>query len=141
MGVGLYAWTSDPLATVEQADAYALARGWTDWLALTEERRSSALLDASTYIKATYSAPYPVTASMELAIQSAAIEAARLSLTSPLIGGDVDPAIKSVKAGSAAVEFEASAKARSSRLALVAALLRSVGIQGGSTINVPLRKA
>lgn len=143
---GVVSWPVGPLATVEQADAYAQARGWSDWAARTAERKSGAILDASTYVRASYRPPAKVCTSVERQISEAVIEAARLSLTSPLIGGDKagQAARKSVKAGSVAVEYEASsAESRSAaRLALVAGLLRYAGVFAiGSSTNVRLAKS
>lgn len=143
---GVVSWSVGPLATVEQADAYAQARGWSDWAALTAERKSGAILDASTYVRASYRPPAKVCTSVERQISEAVIEAARLSLTSPLIGGDKagQAARKSVKAGSVAVEYEASsAESRSAaRMALVAGLLRYAGVFAiGSSTNVRLAKS
>lgn len=140
------AWPLDPLATVEQADAYATARGWADWSPLTPERKAGALLDASTYIKACYRPPVSASEAVDGQIADAAIEAARLSLTAPLIGGNAagQRARKSVKAGSVAVEYDTgSAKDLSTaRLALVMAMLRAVGVYlVGAGVNVRLSKS
>lgn len=140
------AWTLDPLATVEQADAYAVARGWADWVALPPERKSAALLDASTYIKACYRAPAATTEAEDEMIIEAAIEAARLSLSGPLIGGNAagQRARKSVKAGSVAVEYDtASTKdLTAARTALVAAMMRAAGVYlAGGGVNVRLAKS
>lgn len=143
---GAVSWPAGPLATVDQADAYAQARGWSDWAALTPEQKSGAILDASSYVRASYRPPANVSAAVEEQISEAVIEAARLSLTSPLIGGDkaAQAARKSVKAGSVAVEYEtSSAESRSAaRLALVAGLLRYAGAYPiGSGVNVRLAKS
>lgn len=139
------AWTLDPLATVEQADAYATARGWADW-SIQPERKTAALLDASTYIKACYRAPAATTEAVDEMISEAAIEAARLSLSGPLIGGNAagQRARKSVKAGSVAVEYDtASTKdLTAARTALVTAMLRAAGVYlVGGGINVRLAKS
>jgi hypothetical protein len=139
-------WPSGPLVTADQADAYAAARGWSDWAALTAERKSGAILDASTYVRASYRPPAEASPSVEGQISEAVIEAARLSLTSPLIGGDKagQAARKSVKAGSVAVEYEASSSEsrNAARLALVAGLLRYAGVFAiGSSTNVRLAKS
>lgn len=139
------AWPLDPLATVEQADAYATARGWADWSILTPERKSGALLDASTYIKAVYRPPAVDSEAITGQIADAAVEAARLSLTSPLIGGDAAGRLarKSVKAGSVAVEYEtvSSKDLRTARTALVTAMLRAAGVYGVGGVNVRLAKS
>lgn len=143
---GAVSWPAGPLATVAEADAYATARGWSDWAALTPERKSGAILDASTFVRAAYRPPAKATTAVEEQISEAVIEAARLSLTSPLIGGDKagQAARKSVKAGSVAVEYEAtSAETRNAaRLALVTGLLRYAGVSAiGSGVNVRLAKS
>jgi hypothetical protein len=87
-----------------------------------------------------------LSAAVEEQISEAVIEAARLSLTSPLIGGDkaAQAARRSVEAGSVAVEYEtSSAESRSAaRLALVTGLLRYAGVYAiGSGVNVRLAKS
>lgn len=137
------AWSGDPLVTVGEVDAYATARGWSDWAALTPERKLAATLDASTYVKVTYRAPDRYTAAQEALIKDAASEAARLSLTEPLIGAVEQPQVLRERLDKLETEY-AEVKpgaARQSRLALVSALLRSAGLSGGSLINFPLRKA
>lgn len=140
---GVPEWSSDPLATVQQADDYASARGWSDWAALQTAQKSAAILDASTFIKATYQPPRRLSASQSDLIVSATVEAARLALSGPLIGAVEEPQVLREKLKDLETTY-AEAKpgaARTSRLALVSALLRSAGLRGGSTINVPLRKA
>ncbi|MNR39346.1 hypothetical protein D3C85_1575530 [compost metagenome] len=83
---GVVSWPAGPLATVDQADDYAAARGWSDWAALAPERKSGAILDASAYVRASYRPPAKANTAVEEQISEAVIEAARLSLTSPLIG-------------------------------------------------------
>lgn len=143
---GMVSWPLGPLATVEQADAYAAARGWSDWTAVQPERKAGAILDASTFVRSAYRPPAQVSEAIEGQITDAAIEAARLSLTSPLLGGDVagQRARKSVKAGSVAVEYETATPAdlRAARTALVTAMLRAAGVFGiGSGVNVKLAKS
>lgn len=136
-------WSSDPLATVQQADDYASARGWSDWAALQQGQKSAAILDASTFIKVTYQPPRRLSASQSDLIVSATVEAARLALSGPLLGAVEEPQVLREKLKDLETTY-AEAKpgaARTSRLALVSALLRSAGLRGGSTVNVPLRKA
>jgi|GEM_PF-772262 len=143
---GVVRWSADPLATAEQADAYAEARGWSDWAALTGPRKSAAILDASTFIRSSYRPPAVVSDAVEAQIADAAIEAARLSLSGPLLGGDAagQRARKSVKAGSVAVEYESASSRdlRTARTALVSAMLRAAGVyEVGSGVNVRLAKS
>lgn len=143
---GLVSWPLGPLATVDQADAYAQARGWSDWTALTPERKSGAILDASTFVGSVYRPPAQVSDAIEAQIADAVIEAARLSLSAPLLGGDAagQRARKSVKAGSVAVEYETatSADLRTARTALITAMLRAAGVfMIGSGVNVRLAKS
>lgn len=143
---GVVSWPPAPLATVDQADVYAQARGWSDWAAITPERKSGAILDASTFIKASYRPPVKDTNAIEAQIADATIEAARLSLSGPLLGGNAagQRAKRSVKAGSVAVEYaEASTSdLLAARLALVTALLRAVGVHAiGAGANVRLAKS
>lgn len=142
---GVVSWPLGPFATVEQADAYATARGWSDW-AVQPERKAGAILDASTFIRSAYRPPAKITEAVESQISDAVIEAARLSLTSPLLGGDAagQRARKSVKAGSVAVEYETatSADLRAARTALITAMLRAAGVfMIGSGVNVKLAKS
>jgi len=139
----LLTWGDDPLATVEQANAYATARKWADWLALDPADAAVAILDASTFIKISYRPPYCYTTAQATMIQNAAIEAARLTLSGPLIGAVEEPQVLREKLKDLETTY-AEIKPGStlnSRLALVAAMLRAAGLSGGSTINVPLRKA
>ena len=144
MGFGMVMdWTDDPLTTVPDALVYATERGWADWLALTAGEPAIAILDASTFIKATYRAPQTVSASQAKKIADAATEAARLTLSGPLIGFSPEPQVVREKIDTMELQY-AEAKpgaAQKSRLALVSAMLRSAGLLGGSSINVPLRKA
>lgn len=136
------AWTDEPLATVQQADDYASARVWSDWAALSEAQKTAAILDASTFIKVTYTAR-TLTLAQEAQVTAAAIEAARLSLSGPLIGAVEDPQVlkESMKGFSTEYAEVKPGSANTARLALVSALLRSAGLSGGSSVNVPLRKA
>lgn len=146
LGYGLSAplmWTGEPLATIQQADNYAEPRGWADWLALQDAQKTAALLDATTFITATYAAPRRLAPSQEALITNAAIEAARLTLSGPLIGVVQEPQILKEGMKGFVTEYaeQKAGAAFASRLSLVSALLRSAGLCGGSTINVPLRKA
>ncbi len=78
---GAVRWPSGPLATVDQADAYAQARGWSDWAALMPEQKGGAILDASAYVRASYRPPAKANTAVEEQISEAVIEAARLSLS------------------------------------------------------------
>lgn len=142
---GVVSWPAGPLATAEQADAYATARGWSDWAA-ADARKAGAILDASNFVRSSYRPPAKVTEAIEAQIADAVIEAARLSLSAPLLGGDAagQRARKSIKAGSVAVEYEtaASADLRAARTALVTAMLRAAGVYAvGSGVNVRLAKS
>lgn len=143
---GTVRWPVGPMVEVDDADAYASARGWTDWAALAQPRKTAAVLDASTYVRASFAPPARADEATEGTIQEAVIEAARLSLTGPLIGGDAagKAARRSVKAGSVSVEFDAQSPEalRSARLALVTSLLRSAGVlSAGQSANVRLAKS
>lgn len=139
----LLTWSDNPLATLEQAEAYATDREWTDWLALSPGRATAAILDASTFIKVTYRPPSVYSTPQATLIQNAAIEAARLSLASPLIGVVEEPQILKERLKDLSTDYAEvkPGSAQTSRLALVSAMLRAAGLSGGSTINVPLRKA
>lgn len=140
---GVVGWSSDPLATVEQADDYASARLWADWSALQPAQKTAAILDASSFIRSSFRAPSVATDAIKTQISEAAIEAARLALTSPLLGGSAagQQVRRSFKAGSVAVDYETSSAAerRTARLALVTALLRAAGVypvSGGANIKL-----
>jgi len=146
MGVGLFSWPAEPFATVGQADAYAIAHAWADWVLLDDEVRQAALLDADTWIRVSFTAPAPWTPAVADAVQSAVIEAARLAAQSPLIGGAAagEAGIKSVKAGSVSVEFTdaKAAELSASRLVLVRAMLRAAGAKPiGGGVNISLAKS
>lgn len=137
------AWTADSLATTVQADAYATARGWVDWLALSPEQKAIAILDASTFIKVSYRPPWSYTTAQLTLIQNAAIEAARLTLTGSLIGAVEEPQVLRDKLEGLETEYAEvkPGSAATARLALVVAMLRAAGLSGGGSLNVPLRKA
>lgn len=84
---------SDPAVTVEEADEYASARGWSDWAG---EGKEPALLRAQTYIAATYNGRWAMEWTNDeapAAVRYAIIEAARRELRSPgSLSPDYDPA-------------------------------------------------
>lgn len=136
-------WTFDPFVTVEKADAYAAARSWADWAALSPEQKTVAIIDASTFVRVTYQPPYRVTDAMQQGIEHATIEAARLTLSAPLIGVVEEPQVLAEKIGPISTEYaeQKPGTALSGRLSLVTAMLASLGLQGGSGINFRLSKA
>lgn len=143
---GTVSWGYAPMVTVEEADTYANDRGWADWSVLAEARKTAAILDASTYVRSAYRPPARVGEAVEAQIKDAVIEAARLSLTSPLLGGaDAGKRIrKSVKAGSVVVEYDGASTGdlNKARLALVTAMLRAAGVYAvGVGVNVRLAKS
>lgn len=143
---GSVAWDAGPMVTVAQADAYASDRGWTEWAALDEARKSAAILDASTYVRSVYRPPAKVSDATEDQISGAVIEASRLAVSAPLMGGaDAGKRVRrSVKAGSVAVEYEGTSTGdlNKARLALVIAMLRAAGAYAiGSGVNVRLAKS
>ena len=73
------------------------------------------------------------------------IEASRLALSAPLMGGDAAASAQmtQVSAGSVSVAWAAKSvtQGRADRLALVNAMLRSLGVGGASGLNVGLRKS
>lgn len=142
---GVSAWSTDPLTDETTATAYATARGWADWLAATEAARDAAILEASTWVRATKTPPDEYEEAVDAVIGNAVIEASRLALSGALMGGNAaGSGIRTqVRAGSVSVSYAARSytSSRNDRLALVSALLRSVGVGGGSSINHALRKA
>lgn len=142
---GKVVWSSSPLVLTADANAYAAARGWTDWAAaVTAGTADAAILDASTFIRAYYGPPSALTAEAELSATSAVIEAARLALASPLLGGDQSTqAVIREKVGPLETQYAAPrdpSAVRDDRLALVTALLIAAGARPLSGINHPLRR-
>lgn len=152
--------TDQSYASVAEADAYASARGWTDWAAASTAAKEAALLESTAYLDATYRWPGSLADIAQVlgwpradaydregrtltgtpaAVVSAAIEAARLALTAPLIGGSADAAVTREKVGPLEVEYQQTAAwvLRDQRLAWVASLLRSIsGIGSGTSIRL-----
>jgi hypothetical protein len=145
VGNGVVRWSSDPLTTTSKVDAYALARGWSDWTVLPDEAAAAAILDASTYIRATFVPPPAIAPSVETEIENAVAEAARLTLSGPLIGGAgaAAPQVVREKVGPIETEYAetAPAQARESRLALVHAMMFAAGSRRVGGVNAPLTRA
>ena len=142
---GVSAWSTDPLTDEATASAYATARGWADWTAATEAKREAAILEASTWVRATKTPPAVYDEGVDAGIEDAVIEASRLALSAPLMGGDAAASAQmtQVSAGSVSVAWAAKSvtQGRADRLALVNAMLRSLGVGGASGLNVGLRKS
>ncbi len=144
-------------ASLSAANAYALARDWADWDAATDEAKEAALLEATAYLDATYRWPgtladlnqplgwprsgaydregRPLTG-VPAPVASATIEAARLALSAPLLGGNAasEPVlIRKRVEGVIEREWAPTSQAtiQSNRMALVAALLSGI-VRGGS---------
>lgn len=155
----------ESLASLAEADAYAAQRGWEDWAAASELTREGALRDATNYVVANARwpgrlasldqvLPFPrvglkdaegrIITGTPAAVKNATIEAARLSLSAPLMGGPSEPiVIRERVEGAVEVEYaeQKAADLRRDRLAWVWSLLRSAGATRVGGVNVPLLKA
>lgn len=154
----------ESFATLAEADAYAAARGWTDWAEASEPAKEGGLRDATNYIVANARwpgrvvdleqvGPFPRTGLKDVegrtitgtpgAVKSATIEAARLSLSAPLLGGASDPIVIREKVDTIEVAYaeQKAADLRRDRLAWVWSLLRSAGAKQAGGVNVALSKA
>ena len=107
---------TDLATDLATANAYATARGWSDWSG-SDAEKEAALRRGQDYIAATYNARWADEWDNDeapLAVQYAIIEAARRELIEP---GSMAPdlerggAVKSIKAGSVAIEYKDSAPA------------------------------
>lgn len=155
----------ESFATVAESVTYATARGWTDWTEAELATQEAKLREATDYI--TFSTRWPgrlVDSAQVLpfprsglydregryiegtpaAVKSATIEAARLALSGPLIGGAAEgQVVIRSKVGPIEEEFSeprAASDVRRDRLAFVMMLLRGAGaIIGG--VNIPLQKS
>jgi hypothetical protein len=125
-GTGLS--NADSYVTLAEADAYALARNWTDWNG-SNQHKEAALITATAYIDASYrfkgellvltqALAFPRTGvtdqegrpltGVPVNVKSATIELARQAHTRPLVATPETAAIKRkmVKAGSVETETE-----------------------------------
>lgn len=136
-------WSSGALVPTADVTTYGAARGWADWLAATDGAKDAAVLDASTWVRAVWTAPAEYDADDDAVISDAIAEASRLALSGPLMGGATSAQRTRVQAGSVSVEYaQTSARSLSNdRLSLVNAMLRSAGATGFSSINARLLKA
>lgn len=158
---------TETLATVEQADDYAAKMGWTDWSALNTAQKEANLRQATLYILANYqwdgsrfpygtaetAWPYEYVSlggeavyEQPQGVTTATIEAARLAISGPLMGGQTAGArqVRRVRIDKIEREYEPSSRAAddNARLALVDAILRATGARGTSSgFGVPLRRA
>ncbi|KAA0970306.1 hypothetical protein FPY71_07215 [Aureimonas fodinaquatilis] len=86
---------TDPAATVEEADAYASPRRWTDWEAAASEDKAAAILRAQTFVAATYNGRWMAdweNAEAPENVKFAIVEAARRELQAPgSLAPDVNP--------------------------------------------------
>lgn len=146
---GKVTWGPGRYATVQQADDYASEREWTDWAAATSQRRSAAVLDASTFIRFSYVPPAIASTVAEALITEATIVAARLSLAAPLAAGNTasEPQLIRKKTGPLEKEWAAPTAtsvrdAEARRFSLVNSMLAAAGAYRiGTGRNIPLAKA
>ena len=146
---GVVRWATGPLATDEEADAYAAARDWTNWGAASEAKRKGAILEAGSYVRFNWIAPRAFSDEADQAATEAVIEAARLALTQPLMGGNAaaEPQLIRKKTGPLEKEWtvptQGAAEAASRRrLGLVDAMLRASGaVRLSNGVNIALAKS
>ena len=119
---------TDTYATLAEADAYASARSWADWAALTDAVKESRLTDAALYIDTSYTFKGVITSSAQVMawprtgvedsegrliasdayperLKAAQIEYARLA-SSGLVTNDTAGDVKAIQAGSVAITFK-----------------------------------
>ena len=121
---------TDTYATLAEADAYATARSWTDWDALTDAQKEARLTDAATYLDTSYTWKGAITSTAQVMswprtgvvdaegrtlasdaypekLKAAQIEFARLASTA-LVTNDAQGEVKSIQAGSVGITFKDS---------------------------------
>lgn len=121
---------TDTYATLAEADAYAAARSWTDWDALTDAQKEARLTDAATYLDTSYTWKGAITSTAQVMswprtgvvdserrpiasdaypekLKAAQIEFARLASTA-LVTNDAQGEVKSIQAGSVGITFKDS---------------------------------
>lgn len=139
-------WTTGALVATADATTYATARSWADWAAATSGAKDAAILEASTWLRAFWRPPCEYDEDADAQIEDAVIEASRLSLSAPLMGGN-DAALPvkiREKIGPLEDEWEPvnAQRLRNDRLALINAMLRAAGARGGAGgVNVSLAKS
>ena len=86
---------TDPAVTVDESDAYASARRWTDWGAASSQDKAAAILRAQTFVAATYNGRWSAQWQNDAApenVKFAIVEAARRELQAPgSLAPDVNP--------------------------------------------------
>lgn len=120
---------TDTYATLAEADAYAAARSWADWAALTTAAKELRLTEAAIYLDTSYSwkgsitseaqaMSWPRTGVVDLEgrtiasdayparLKAAQIELARLASTTALVTNDAQGEVKSIQAGSVGITFK-----------------------------------
>jgi hypothetical protein len=120
---------ADTYATLAEADAYAAARSWTDWDALSDAAKELRLTEAAIYLDTSYTwkgAIAAVTQAMAWPrtgvtdgegrtiasdaypdrLKAAQIEYARLAETAALVTNDAQGEVKSIQAGSVGITFK-----------------------------------
>lgn len=158
-------------ATLAEANARADMLGWTDWQAASNGKRKAALIEAADYIVTLYRWPQSYVADSTQAlpwprayaydregrqitgtpaqVKTANIEAARLALGGPLLGGGSATPERGIKSEDVAGiiktvydDLPAADQLRLDRFAYVHALLRATGATGGTnSVNVRLSKS
>lgn len=154
-------------ASLAEADTYASDRAWSDWADATDPAKEAALRVASQYLDVAFIWPGQLSSTDQMlgwprayaydrdgrtlsdvpsVVKTATIEAARLALTGPLVGGaEAGKRLpQRVKAATVEVDFGAAATAsglREQQLELVGAILRRLGARGSCDVNVALAKS
>lgn len=121
---------TDTYATLAEADAYAEARSWTDWDALTDPQKEARLTDAAIYLDTSYTWKGQITSVTQVMawprdgvydaegrlidaaaypdrLKHAQIELARLA-SSSLVVNDSQGEVSALTAGSVSITFKDS---------------------------------
>ena len=120
---------TDTYATLAEADAYAAARSWTDWAALTTAAKELRLTEAAIYLDTSYAWKGAITSSAQAMswprsgvtdlegraiasdayparLKDAQIELARLASTTALVTSDATGEVSQITAGSVSLTFK-----------------------------------
>lgn len=119
---------TDTYATLAEADAYAAARSWTDWDALTDAAKEARLTEAAVYLDTSYAWKGSITSTAQVMswprtgvvdgegrvlatdaypdrLKAAQIELARLA-SATLVTNDATGEVKQIQAGSVGITFK-----------------------------------
>jgi hypothetical protein len=119
---------TDTYATLAEADAYAAARSWADWAALTDPAKEARLTEAAVYLDTSYAWKGSITSTAQIMswprtgvvdgegrtlasdaypdrLKAAQIELARLA-SATLVTNDATGEVKQIQAGSVGITFK-----------------------------------